>query len=251
MRIDTKTAMLLDKVACAVNSCRFIPHDPVQFPRRYPHLQDAEIVALLTATIAWGRRSLILRDAERMLVKLGSSPYRYVLCGDFRTLGQDNVHRTFFEQDLRYYLLGLKRIYERHESLNAFFLHKGCAHAWDVAEALASELLVANGHSNAKCLPVHIQTSALKRINLVLRWMVRRDAIVDLGLWDFITPAQLYIPIDVHVATTARSLGLLKRCSIDRKAAEQLTALLRQLRPSDPVYYDFALFGLGVDNVGQ
>ncbi|MDR0891215.1 MAG: DUF2400 domain-containing protein, partial [Mediterranea sp.] len=105
--------------------------------------------------------------------------------------------------------------------------------AWDIAPKLY--------------LPYNVEKSALKRINMALRWLVRTDGIVDLGLWTFIRPSQLYIPLDVHVADTARRLGLLQRKSNDRKAVEELTATLRTFCPDDPVKYDFALFGLGVE----
>ncbi len=187
---------------------------------------------------------MILRDAERMLRRLGGSPYLYLMQGDFSAWREGNVHRTFFEQDLRHYLRGLRGIYLRHESLNAFFALHGAQDAWDVAALLSEELIKANGTPDPLCIPRGFKQSALKRLNLALRWMVRKGSTVDLGLWDFLTPAQLYVPLDVHSAATARRLKLLGRKTNDRKAAEQLTATLRELRPEDPAYFDFALFGL-------
>ncbi len=247
IHIAETTIRLLDEAVRKINSPAFVPDDPVQFPRRYTRLQDVEIVALLTATIAWGRRDMILRNAGRMLARLGQSPYEYVMRGDFGEWGKGNVHRTFFECDVRHYLCGLGSIYRQCDSLNDYFRAHGAAHAWDVAALLRERLTLANGTENAKCLPSDHAHSALKRLNLALRWMVRNDGIVDLGVWDFITPAELYIPLDVHSARTARRLGLLRRNATDRKAAEELTAVLRRLCPGDPVRYDFALFGLGVN----
>ncbi len=242
------TAQLLEVTARRVNCPAFIEADPVQFPRSFARLQDVEVTALLTATIAWGNRPLILRDCRRLLARLTPSPYLHVREGDLEAWGNENVHRTFFASDVAYYLKGLRRIYLRHESLNAFFKAHGAEDAWDVAALLGEELSKANDNRpNPKCIPLGHEGSALKRLNLALRWMVRRDGVVDLGLWDFITEAELFVPLDVHVQRTARSLGLLSRKSIDRKACEQLTAELRSLRPHDPVYYDFALFGLGVE----
>ncbi len=245
----------LDEAAARINVPGFVALDPVQFPRRYHRLQDVEIAALLTATISWGRRPMILRDADRMLAPMGQSPYEYLMnggVGEYNADGSNpNVHRTFFQSDLAYYLRGLHRIYQRHDDLNTFFRSGGAAHAWDVAAMLFEQFTEANGgRANPQCLPARHDTSALKRLNMALRWMVRRDGIVDLGRWDFIPPSQLFIPLDVHVARVARGLGILGRKSNDRRAVEQLTAVLRRLNPQDPTLYDFALFGLGVEQAG-
>jgi uncharacterized protein (TIGR02757 family) len=111
------------------------------------------------------------------------------------------------------------------------------------------QLLAANGNvANSRCLPQNLQSTALKRINMALRWLVRNDGIVDMGVWsDLLTPAQLFIPLDVHVGNTARDLGLISRRANDRRTVMELTAVLRSLRPDDPVVYDYALFGLGVN----
>ncbi len=245
--MNNDMARLLESAALRYNTPEFVAKDPVQFPRRYPRLQDAEVVALLSATIAWGRREMILRDAERMLRRMGDSPYRHVTEGDLDVWDRENVHRTLFGRDVRHYLKALRLIYGRHESLNDFFLAHGAESAWDVARLLGEQLTAANGVLNSRCLPLHQETSALKRVNLLLRWMVRNDGIVDLGRWTFITPAQLYIPMDTHVMATARRLGLLRIVSPSKRAALELTDTLRPLRPEDPTLYDFALFGLGLE----
>lgn len=241
----------LDEAANRINTPSFIDNDPVQFPRRYSRLQDIEIAALLTATIAWGNRKTILTDAELMLSKLGSSPYDFVMGEGYKTLGTANVHRTLFEPDLAYFLKGLKIIYNGWGSLNHFFrnfqIDKTEAPIWEATRFLRAALLDANGRYNTKCIPASFETSALKRLNLAFRWLVRNDGIVDLGVWDCITPAQLYIPLDVHVGNTARQLGLLTRKSNDRKAVEELTRVLREFQPEDPTLYDFALFGVGAN----
>ncbi len=245
--VNNETATLLESAALRHNTPEFVAQDPVQFPRRYTKLQDVEVVALLTATLAWGRREMILRDAERMLSRMGPSPYWHVTEGDLSQWGSENVHRTLFGRDVRHYLMALRHIYEQHESLNSFFLAHGAENAWDVARLLIEQLTKANGAPNPRCLPLHWETSALKRINLLLRWMVRNDGIVDLGRWTFITPARLYIPLDTHVMATARRLHLLSHSAPSRRSAEQLTDTLRTLRPEDPTVFDFALFGLGLE----
>lgn len=243
---------LLDSEARRINSEAFIADDPVQFPRRFSSLPDIEITALLCATLAWGNRRMICRDCERLLTLMDNQPYAYVIDEGYLDLDPDiNIHRTFFGRNLRHYLRGLRAIYTRHGSLNDFARAIGAreaeAPAWRLAEGLNAELSAANsGCTDSRCLPVNTSTTALKRLNMALRWLVRRDGIVDLGVWDSITPAQLRIPLDVHVGDVSRELGLLCRRSNDRKAVEELTGHLRAFNPDDPTLYDFALFGIGM-----
>lgn len=243
---------LLDSEARRINSEAFIADDPVQFPRRFSSLPDIEITALLCATLAWGNRRMICRDCEKLLTLMDNQPYAYVIDEGYLDLDPDiNIHRTFFGRNLRHYLRGLRAIYTRHGSLNDFARSIGAgeaeAPAWRLAEGLNSELSSANsGCTDSRCLPVNTSTTALKRLNMALRWLVRRDGIVDLGVWDSITPAQLRIPLDVHVGDVSRELGLLCRRSNDRKAVEELTGRLREFNPDDPTLYDFALFGIGM-----
>lgn len=243
---------LLDSEARRINDKAFIANDPVQFPRRYSRLPDIEIAALLSATIAWGNRTMICRDCDRMLASMESSPHAYVMEGAYEQLDPDrNVHRTFFNRNLQYYLRGLRSIYTRHASLADWARHAGVAQsdapAWELARRLGAELAEANGGAtDSRCLPVNIDKTALKRINMALRWLVRDDGIVDMGVWTFMKPSQLYIPLDVHVGNVSRELGLLTRRQDDRKAVEELTAVMRALRPDDPAVYDYALFGIGI-----
>lgn len=243
---------LLDSEARRINSEAFIADDPVQFPRRFSSLPDIEITALLCATLAWGNRRMICRDCEKLLTLMDNQPYAYIIDEGYLDLDPDiNIHRTFFGRNLRHYLRGLRAIYIRHGSLNDFSRAIGAgeaeAPAWRLAEGLNAELSSANsGCTDSRCLPVNTSTTALKRLNMALRWLVRRDGIVDLGVWDSITPAQLRIPLDVHVGDVSRELGLLCRRSNDRKAVEELTGRLREFNPDDPTLYDFALFGIGM-----
>ena len=235
----------LDEQVIRINTPAFIESDPVQFPRRYTRLQDIEIAAFLTAIITWGNRSMILRNAEQMLSKMGESPFDFVMNEGYKTFGTANIHRTFFEPDCAYLLRGFRRIFSRYGSLKDFLaIIPGINNAWNISQAMRSEIMRANDNNlNSKCFPSNFEKSALKRINLALRWLVRNDGIVDLGVWTFLTPSQLYIPLDVHVGNSARQLGLLLRANNDRKAVEQLTFKLRDFCPEDPVKYDFALFG--------
>lgn len=240
---------LLDREAARVNTPAFIAADPVQFPRRFSALRDIEIVALLSATIAWGNRKMICNNCEKMLTIMGNEPAHFVMNQDYESLpDEQNLHRTFFARNFKYLLRGLHRIYRNHSSLDEFAMahHVGASEepAWRLVELMQHELAQANGGtSDSRCLPTNLKTTALKRVNMALRWLVRDDGIVDMGVWHAIKPSQLFIPLDVHVGDTARQLGLTTRRANDKRTVLEITHLLRQLRPSDPIAYDFALFG--------
>lgn len=249
--VDNDVAQLLFEEARRINSPAFIDADPVQFPRRFTRLQDIEIASLLCSSIAWGNRKMICRDCDRMLALMGHDPYNYVMDAAYEDLPDGNIHRTFFARNLRHFLRGLNRIYSRYPSLDAFAAANRVGESdfpsWTLAELINGELAAANdGYGDSRCLPLNMRQTALKRFNMALRWLVRDDGIVDLGVWKSIRPDQLFIPLDVHVGNTARNLGLIDRRANDRRTVEQLTAVLRQLNPADPVLFDYALFGIGI-----
>jgi uncharacterized protein (TIGR02757 family) len=203
----------------------FIAKDPVQFPRRFSKRADIEIAAFLAATIAWGRRDLIIRSAEKMFALMEASPAAFVAEGNYRKLKDRCIHRTFFEGDLRYFCKGFKRCYAKYGNLEKLFA--SAPDVWQGAALFREEMASANGGRYTKHIANpgaadSLSGSACKRINLALRWLVREGP-VDSGLWKSIKPAALYIPLDVHVARTARKLGLLTRKSNDRKAVVELT----------------------------
>lgn len=252
---DNDLKDLLDAEAKRINHPDFIAEDPVQFPRRFSEKRDIEIASLLSSTIAWGKRSMICRDADRMLSLMDNQPYRYVMDEGYEDLPDCNIHRTFFARNMRHYLRGLHSIYSRYDSLEDFAADKlkgvDDHAAWYLAEAINDELAAANGGvGDCRCLPLGIDRSALKRFNMALRWLVRDDGIVDMGIWSAIKPSQLYIPLDVHVGNISRQLGLLQRKANDRAAVEELTARLSKFNSDDPTLYDFALFGIGVTGRG-
>lgn len=248
---------MLDSEARRINNVSFIDADPVQFPRRFERQQDVEIVALLAATIAWGNRTMICRDAEKMLSLMAHDPYNYVMDEGYEDLDPSmNIHRTFFARHLQHYLRGLRGIYSRYPTLDSFAA--ACragdeeAPAWKLVEEMQKVFTDANGGDpGERSLPQNLKQTALKRINMALRWLVRDDGIVDMGLWKSIPKSRLFIPLDVHVGNVARSLGLLARKGNDRKAVEELTAILRRMNPEDPTIYDYALFGIGIESKQQ
>lgn len=243
---------LLLEEAERINTPSFIDNDPVQFPRRFEDLRDIEVTALLVSSISWGKRSMILRDAERLLTLMDYQPYRFMIEEGYEDLEPGlNIHRTFFARDLQWYLRGLRTIYRKHASLNSFSaqmnVKESDAPAWKLAYEMRHVIEAANeGTVCPQCLPTNLSNTALKRLNMALRWLVRTDGKVDIGVWDSIAPSQLYIPLDVHVGNTARTLGILSRKANDRKSCEILTDRARSILPDDPALLDFALFGLGV-----
>lgn len=244
---------LLDEAAARINSPEFIEKDPVQFPRRFSAQADIEVAALLAATIAWGNRTMICRDADRMLSLMADDPAAFTLEGAYEEIPDElNIHRTFFGRNLKYWLRTLRRILKENGSLEAFAVKQGVcgdpAPAWRLVEEIRKIALEENsGQTDSRCFPTNLSQSALKRINMALRWLVRDDGIVDLGIWKNIRPSQLYIPLDVHVGRISRELGLLSRRTNDRKAVEELTETLRGFNPQDPCLYDYALFGIGIE----
>lgn len=246
---DIKELLLTE--AARINNPDFIADDPIQFPRRFEDLRDIEIAAFLSAIIAWGKRTMICRDADRMMALMDHQPYRYVMERGYEDLDPDlNIHRTFFARHFQYFLRGMRKIYENYGSLDAFAsaadAGRSEAPAWTLVERMQRVMCDENdGAFCPQCLPSNLRTTALKRVNMALRWLVRDDGIVDLGVWSSIPKEKLFIPLDVHVGNTARNLGLLTRRSNDRRSVEIITEAAREISPADPAILDFALFGIG------
>lgn len=241
-------AVLDEKFAC-YNCKEFIKNDPISFPHSFTRREDVEIAALLASTIAWGNRKMILSSGRKMFCDImHSAPYDYVMSGEWERLDDRiNIHRTFFASDFKYICRGLRNIFSKHGTMETLFL--GCS-VWDGIENLRREMAGANDGATTRHIsnPVAQKgkpASACKRLHMMLRWLCRKDGIVDLGIWQGVSQAELMIPLDVHVARTARQLGIVTRKQNDRRTVEELTAQLRKLSPDDPVKYDFALFGVG------
>jgi uncharacterized protein (TIGR02757 family) len=235
------------------NSFAFIESDPVSIPRRFSKKQDIEIAGFLAATIAWGQRPTIIRNANRLMQWMDESPHEFILNHSAKELKpfKTFVHRTFNHTDILYFIKALKHIYGKHASLEEAFLLPGKWKEADTQEAIVRFRRLFFSLSHPERSRKHVSDpsagSAAKRIHMFLRWMVRQDkAGVDFGIWKRIPPSALLCPLDVHSGNVARKLNLLNRTQNDRRAVEELTAALRILDASDPVKYDFALFGLGV-----
>ena len=241
----------LDAKVLEYNHPKFLEDDPLQIPHLYNQKEDIEISAFLTATIAWGNRKSIINNATRLMGLMGNTPYDFVMnhSQDDLDVLSHFVHRTFNGTDLGYFVTSLQNIYKNHGGLEAVFSEYQGKDTMQPAISNFKELFFELPHQNRtqKHVSDPNKGSAAKRINMFLRWMVRDNSTgVDFGLWKDISPAKLSCPLDVHSGNVARKLNLLKRKQNDAKALQELDKNLRKLDATDPVKYDFALFGLGV-----
>lgn len=239
----------LDKKVDFYNQPSFIAADPICIPHLFTKKQDIEIAGFFAAIFAWGNRTTIINKAKELMQLMDIAPFEFVISHDEKDLKRllGFKHRTFNDTDLLYFVEFFKQHYSHYKSLEAAFTRHGYT---------AEKMLTGFHHYffSLEDIPErtrkHIATpernSTCKRLNMYLRWMVRRDDKgVDFGIWKDISPAQLICPLDVHVARVARQLGILKRKQNDWETALELTEYLRTLDKDDPVKYDFALFGLG------
>lgn len=233
------------------NTPQFIESDPIQIPHLFSKKEDIEIAGFLTATIAWGNRKSILKNAASLMELLENSPYDFVMNHQEEDLVslENFVHRTFNGGDLQYFVRSLKNIYSRHQGLEGVFNKYAEKDSLQGGIHQLKKVFFELPHLSRveKHVSDPLRNSAAKRINMYLRWLIRKDdAGVDFGLWRSIPAKALSCPLDVHSGNVARKLGLLQRKQNDAKAVLELDNSLRKLDPSDPVKYDFALFGLGV-----
>ncbi|WP_199141564.1 TIGR02757 family protein [Pedobacter sp. ASV12] len=272
----------LDIKVAQYNRPNFIPNDPICIPHQYQQKQDIEIAAFFAAILAWGQRKTIINKCNELLARMDHAPYDFM-----RHHGDEDLkgllgfkHRTFNDTDLLYFVAFFKQHYEQSNSLETAFLPRNTLIAdylpalerHEVAMASSACLLdemepgsftaeKALNHFRSyffslpdyprrtiKHISSPLQKSTCKRLNMFLRWMVRKDHCgVDFGIWNTIPASELVCPCDVHVDRVARKLGLIERQQTDWQTAVELTSKLRELDPQDPVKYDFALFGLGIE----
>lgn len=241
----------LDEKVILYNNPKFIESDPVQIPHLFSLKEDIEIAGFLAATIAWGNRTMIIKNSHKMMNLMGDSPYDFVMsCNEKQLENLTNfVHRTFNGADFITFVKGLKHVYTSHNGLEGIFSQPTTTGNLQQNITAFKNIFFEINHLNRsqKHISDPTNNSAAKRINMYLRWMVRQDSLgVDLGIWKTISPAKLSCPLDVHSGNVARKLGLLTRIQNDAKAVAELDLALRKFDKNDPVKYDFALFGLGV-----
>jgi len=243
---------ILDRKVEQYNTTSFIANDPVCIPHSYHSQQDKEIMGFFAAIFAWGQRKTIINKCRELSARMDEAPYEFIVGHAENDLNQllGFKHRTFNDTDLLYCIHFMKQHYDKKETLETAF--------FPLADMTAEQGLIHfkeyffsspdAPQRTGKHIPSPLQGSACKRLNMFLRWMVRNDEKgVDFGLWKRISPRDLICPLDVHVERTARKLGLLKRDKPDWKAALELTAALKFMDEDDPVKYDFALFGISIE----
>lgn len=259
---------ILDKKVALYNRKEFIETDPISIPHRYTRQQDIEIAGFFSATIAWGNRVSIVKNGQRLMSLMDDQPYEFVMSAaktDLQRL-EKFVHRTFNSTDCLFFIESLKRIYSKYGTLEGAFTGSSgnteLINSNGDNESVTGEMSIYNAIINfrneflkashltrsEKHIANPAKGSSAKRINMFLRWMVRKDTYgVDFGLWNTLKPSQLACPLDVHSGRTARQYGLLLRSQNDWKAVMELTGNLQIFDPEDPIKYDFALFGSGVN----
>ena len=241
-----KIYQLLERKYRQYNSSSFIESDPISIPHRFTKKQDIEIIGFWIAMLSWGNRKSIITSGNKLAQLMDDAPHDFILNHHEKDLKRflDFKHRTFNATDALYFIEFFKQHYSKYESLEDAFLqspdHLSSFHDYFFSLEDAP-------HRTRKHIATPVRGSTCKRMNMFLRWMVRKDKNgVDFGLWNKIKPSQLFIPLDVHVDRTARKLGLIKRKQTDWETVEELTENLKTFDPKDPVKYDFALFGLSV-----
>jgi len=242
----------LDEKHDLYNRPSFIETDPIQIPHRYSLPEDIEISAFLTATLAWGKRANIIRSANNLMKLLDNDPYNFVVHASSKERASLATfkHRTFQGVDCVFFIDALHNIYKNHGGLKQIFEYK-ILESGKIDDALSHFRKVFFSIPYPERTTKHIadieKNSAAKRLNLFLMWMVRNDNRgVHFGLWKGISPAQLYLPLDLHTGNIGRKLQLIHRKQNDWSAVQEITTNLRLFDANDPVKYDFALFGLGI-----
>ncbi len=255
--LNTELKDFLDQKVDQYNNLSFIEKDPISIPHQFHEKEDIEISGFITATIAWGKREMIVKNGNKLIEMMDYQPFEFITNykhqSDFKFI-ESFKHRTFNADDLAYFISALKHCYTQYGSLENVFSEFLVPESKSVKEAIVGfrnvffELNKNPKFRTFKHVSNPAKGSASKRINMFLRWMVRNDNKgVDFGIWNTTSPSILSCPLDVHSGNVARSLHLLKRKQNDWKALSELDHELRKLDSNDPVKYDFALFGLGIN----
>lgn len=262
-RMDSTLKRHLDRL-CKTYGKTYLTTDPLEFVHRYKTDEDREIAGLITSSLAYGRVDGIKRSVEAVLAAMGKSPYRFTMRFDPRKDKErfaGFIHRFNKAEDIRCLVYFIRQMIKESGSIGNFFLKGHSQNAPDIKNGLAAFSkgalsLDTAGIYGSRRLPKNAGVkfffpspddgSPCKRLNLYLRWMVRRNDGLDLGVWKGVDPSKLIIPLDTHIARISRNIGLSKRATPDWKMAAEITAALRRFDARDPVKYDFAICRLGI-----
>ena len=242
----------LDEKADFYEQKQFIQNDPILIPHEFDSKLDTEISGFLISIISWGNRKSIINSGYKIIDLLDHSPSDFILNHSYNDLKniKGSIHRTFNSEDLIYFIKSLKNIYTHYNGIEGIMSNPSNGENLQERISNFKKIFFQLNHKKRtkKHLPDPLNGSAAKRFNMFLRWMVRSNKKgVDFGLWKSISPSQLSCPLDIHTGNIARKLGLLKRAQNDYLAVNELDKKLREMDIEDPVKYDFALFGLGVN----
>ena len=245
---------LLNSKVKEYNRLDFIENDPISIPHQFRKKQDIEIMGFWAAMLAWGQRKTIINKCNQLVMMMDNAPHDFICNHQEKDLVRfsDFKHRTFNNTDTLYFLAFFKDFYSKNDSLETAFSQHLKPSDENVGNAIIGfeKTFFASDdfpQRTKKHIATPLKKSACKRINMFLRWMVRKDLqAVDFGIWENIETSQLICPLDIHVSRVSKKLGLLHRKQSDWKAAVHLTEQLKTLDKQDPVKYDFALFGLGL-----
>jgi len=246
---QTELKEFLDEKVALYLKPNFVVEDPIAIPHQFSKKEDVEIAAFLTATIAWGRRPMILKNAQEMMRIMDHSPHEFILNANNIEIEQslNFCHRTFQGVDLQTFIYALRNIYQNHNGLEACFYTEKEDMSAGISSFKQTFFSINHLSRTQKHVSDPLKGSASKRLIMFLRWMVRsNNEGVDFGIWKTLNPSQLSCPLDVHTANVARKLGLITRKANDWKTVKELDVHLRSFCKEDPSKYDFALFGLGV-----
>ncbi len=247
---------LLDKINDRVEQSDYIPYDPVQFMHAFSDKRDIEIAGFFAATMAWGRRDIVIAKVDDLLKRMDYDPFSFVMSynqSEF-TRFQNFKHRTFKPVDIHGMILSLQQILTEFQDFEAFWkmcYEKGAEQNRPFI-ALFHEEFFSRSSDLAERTRKHVSNpekgSTCKRLYMYLRWTIRKNSPVDLGIWNFMPESELLVPFDVHVARQARRYGLISRRTNDWRTVNELTETLSIMNPDDPARYDYALFGIGALN---
>ncbi len=228
------------ELANRYNRVDFIKDDPVQFPHRYTQKRDIEVSAFITQWIAFGNRKQILKCAETLDSLFNGSPYDYIMTGDWKQYAgsEARLYRFYTWGDFHDICAGLFSLYSKYEDMEQCVDKNADDYSISIRRLFVG----------VKGIPASTTKSAAKRVNMMLRWLVRDDGIVDFGIWKSLDKRKLLIPLDTHVHQQGKEMGITSRNAADITTAREITDYMKTIFPDDPTLGDFALFGLGVNN---